>query len=222
MRVALGDAHEPSAFFLICSSCSPPFQKRTSRFTNSRFATKMSEPKDLDAQNLDLGALDDALGGLDDGVAKQEGQAGSSHKAGGQKAQTKPEEQGAYSLDDGKGSVAIAKSSESPHTLSPSSLRSASPNPVPVTADATQAADADTTSKIKAIRGMFPSLDEETVGAVLAAEGGNEENGKSSCSEILQSRTLVSRTSCPSFACVISHQRLAVNVRPFCSTGIWA
>lgn len=160
----------------------------------------MSEPKESDAQNLDLGALDDALGGLEDGVSKPNQSSASGKKAN---------DQGAYNIDDSEPakstqadapkSKQAAQESDSPKTLSPSSLRSASPSPPSNTSHAATApshqtqsksqsqaptaatppsVDAETAGKIKAIRGMFPSLDDETVGAVLAAEGGDEENGK--------------------------------------------
>lgn len=156
----------------------------------------MSEPKDSDAQNLDLGALDDALGGLGDGVKQKQ-------KRDAEADKNKDKSQGAYSIGDEQGVKGAG--SDSPKTLSPSSARSASPNPAAATTTATAppAVDAETQGKIKAIRGMFPSLDEDTVGAVLAAEGGDEESGE--CLVCNQPRTSPPLThtssSQPSMSC---------------------
>lgn len=137
------------------------------------------------AQSVDLSALGDALD-----------EAGSEHPSAGA---------GAYKLDDTDGSPKTLSPS-SPRSLSPvgnapstgaaaaaaaaaptstPTRRSSQPQPQsqhqpPTSAPATPTSrmDPQLRGKVKAIKGMFPEMDEETIAAVLAAEGGDEESGE--------------------------------------------
>lgn len=165
----------------------------------------MSEPaSSTSAQNLDLGALGDALGAPEDGTpttrhtVKDDDAA---YKIGGEDE----EEDGSQNGTSKEAAPATSKTSlaakstdkaESPATLSPSSLRSMSPQPTPEEPRSNRqtaskvsqsnqnprrpapAQPTELQDKIKAVKGMFPSLDEDTVAAVLAAENGDEENGE--------------------------------------------
>lgn len=179
----------------------------------------MSEPKaSTDAQHLDLGALGDALGAIDDAV-KEDGPTGKAapanessetkHKSketlqSPSKSARKPNDSSNSGNKDG---------APSPDTLSPNSLRSQSPvssSPPVASSDARDANSLSQTKsedqktppaatqmsremqdKVKAVKGMFPTIEVDTIAAVLAAEDGNEENGKSPQKLLVKERTRI-------------------------------
>ncbi|CAO1634869.1 unnamed protein product [Parajaminaea phylloscopi] len=160
------------------------------------------------AQNLDLGALGDALGGVDDSAGSSKprvGEDAAAYKIGDDDEDSKDAAEATksrgpsltVSQPEPGSDDAHRHDKDSPATLSPNSLRSVSPTApiappapptvpkdrpsrepaavVPIDAAAGAGVPNDHREKAKAIKGMFPSLDEESIVAVLAAEDGDEE-----------------------------------------------
>lgn len=168
----------------------------------------MSEPKAAtDAQHLDLGALGDALGAIDDAV-KEDGPtdkaapANESSETKHESRETPQSPSKSARKPNNSSKSGNQDGAPSPDTLSPNSLRSQSPvssSPPVASSDARDANSLSQTNsedqktppaatqmsremqdKVKAVKGMFPTIEVDTIAAVLAAEDGNEENGESS------------------------------------------